>query len=65
MTKEQQKRYRLLWLIRPEDSSNWEAEAIKSSTENQHSKGTVLSVTKFFICYTMAIAVTVFLSGLH
>ncbi len=65
MMKVEQREHRLLWLLRPENSSDWEAGGMRFSSKNHNTKGLLLSVTKFLLCYTVAIAVTVFLSGLH
>jgi hypothetical protein len=65
MTPAQQKEPGLLWLIRPEDSSSWEAETLRPFSKHRHPQRVVLSVAKFLLCYATALATAVLLSGLH
>ena len=53
-------KHNFLWLIWPEDSSNWEVGTIQSSSETCCSQGIILSVSKFLLYYAAALAAAFF-----
>jgi len=65
MMKVQRREHILFWLMRPEDSSRWEARGMGGCLCGQEEKGGIRSITKFFVWYTMAIVFAILLSRFH
>ncbi len=63
--KHQSKEKNIFWLITPEDSSSWEDEGVGCCSNDQGKMERILSTSKLFLWYIMAIACTIFLSRLH
>ncbi len=59
------KRGRLLWLLRPEDSSGPQVEGLELRSGSQDKRRIFYAILKVFLWYAMALAFTIFLSRLH
>ena len=65
MMKMQDQENTLLWLMKPEDSSSWEAKRVAGCPCQKSRRVMFGSMAKFFVWYATALSIGILLSKLH
>lgn len=65
MKKIQDRDNTLLWLMKPEDSSSWDAERMEACPCEQNRKVLFSSTAKFLVWYGAALSMGILLARLH